>query len=191
VRYILVTLVLTALLSVGGAIAGEREQVDRDKVSSKKPAEVRIQSLPKMRVACVRNLGPYEKTGPAWKKLIEVANKKGLISKSTDFLGLYYDDPGRTPAEKLRCDVCITVDKGMEALEDLTINYAGGHEYAMAIHVGPHENLMDTYKLIFEKGLPKLRRENSSGPLIEIYKNDPENTPPKELITEVYVPLRP
>jgi len=191
VRYILVTLVFTALLSVGGAIAGEREQVDRAKLSSLKPIGVRIQSLPKMRVACVWNIGPYEKTGPAWKKLIEVANKKGLISKTTYFLGLYYDDPGRTPAEKLRCDVCITVDKGMAALEDLTIKYAGGHEYAMAIHIGPHENLMDTYKLIFEKGLPKLRRENSSGPLIEIYKNDPENTPPKELITEVYVPLRP
>jgi hypothetical protein len=30
-----------------------------------------------------------------------------------------------------------------------------------------------------------------AGERIEIYKNDPENTPQKELITEVYVPLRP
>jgi AraC family transcriptional regulator len=190
-RYILVTLVFTSFVLAGGAIAGEREQVDRANLSPQKVVEVRTQSLPKMRVACVRNIGPYEKTGPAWKKLIEVANKKGLIDKTTNFLGLYYDYPGRTPAEKLRCDVCITVDKEIAALQDLTINYAGGHEYAMAIHIGPHENLMDTYKLIFEKGIPKLRRENSSGPLIEIYKNDPENTPPKELITEVYVPLKP
>lgn len=190
-RYILVTLVFTSFVLAGGAIAGEREQVDRANLSPQKAGEVRTQSLPKMRVACVRNIGPYEKTGPAWKKLIEVANKKGLIDKTTNFLGLYYDYPGRTPAEKLRCDVCITVDKEIAALQDLTIKYAGGHEYAMAIHIGPHANLMDTYKLIFEKGIPKLRRENSSGPLIEIYKNDPENTPPKELITEVYVPLKP
>ena len=190
-RYIIVTLVFAALVLVGGTIAGEREQVDRANLSPLKPIGVRIQSLPKMRVACVRNIGPYEKTGPAWKELIEVANKRGLIDKTTDFLGLYYDDPGRTPAEKLRCDVCITVDKGMAALEDLTIKYAGGHEYAMAIHIGPHENLMDTYKFIFEKGLSELRRTYTSGPVIEIYKNDPEHTPPNELVTEVYVPLKP
>ena len=134
-RYILVTFAFIALVLVNGAISGGRERVDRAKLSSLKPIGVRIQSLPKMRVACVRNIGPYEKTGPASKELIEVASKKGLISKTTDFLGLYYDDPGRTPAEKLRCDVCITVDKVMEALEDLTIKYAGGHEYAMAIHI--------------------------------------------------------
>jgi AraC family transcriptional regulator len=169
----------------------EREQDYRANLSPQKAVEVRTQSLPKMRVACVRNIGPYEKTGPAWKKLIVAAEKTGLIDQTTKFLGLYYDYPGRTPAEMLRCDVCITVDKEIAALQDLTIKYAGGHDYAIAIHIGPHEHLMDTYKFIFEKGLPTLRRETSSGLLIEIYKNDPENTPPKELIAEVCVPLKP
>jgi AraC family transcriptional regulator len=189
-RYVLVTLLFTALILGGGAIAEQREQVDRAKLPLKHPAVVKLRSLPKMRVACVRNMGPYEKTGPAWKKLIEAANKKGLIDKTTDFLGLYYDDPARTPSEKLRCDVCISVDKSVTALEGLTIKDAGGQEYAMAIHIGPHEDLKDTYQLIFEKGLPELRRAYTSGPVIEIYKNDPENTPPNELITEVYVPVK-
>jgi AraC family transcriptional regulator len=190
-RYILLTLLFTTLVLGGRAIAGQREQVDRAKLPSTAPAAVRLQSLPKMRVACVRNIGPYEKTGPAWKKLIKVAEKSELIDKTTKFLGLYYDYPGRTPAEKLRCDVCITVQKGTAVPENLTTQYAGGHEYARTVHIGPYESLRDTYKLIFEKGLPKLGRTYSSGPVIEIYKNDPENTPPKELITEVYVPLKP
>lgn len=190
-RYILVTLLIMALILGGGAIAGQREQVDRAKLPSKNPAEVKLLSLPKMRVACVRTIGPYEKTGPAWKKLIEIAEKTELIDKTTKFLGLYYDYPGRTPVEKLRCDVCITVHKGTAAPENLTTKYAGGREYAMAIHIGPYENLKDTYQLIFEKGLPELRRTYTPGPVIEIYKNDPENTPPNELITEVYVPLKP
>jgi len=55
----------------------------------------------------------------------------------------------------------------------------------MAIHIGPYEDLKDTYQLIFEKGLSELRRTYTSGPVIEIYKNDPEHTPPNELVTEV------
>lgn len=190
-RYILASLVLTALVSVGGAMAEEKQQTNVAKPSPTKPLEVKIKSLPKMTVACVRHIGPYEKSDTAWKKLIAVAKKNGLIDKTTMFLGMYYDDPARTPADKLRCDACITVDKKTADRGDLTVKEAGGQEYAMATHVGPYKNLMATYKFIFEKGLPKLGRVYSSGPTVEIYKNDPKVTPPKELITEVYVPVKP
>lgn len=190
-KYFLVTFLFTALIFGGVAIAEQKQPVDQTKPPSQVPAAVKLRSLPKMRVACVRNVGPYEKTGPAWKKLIGVAGKAQLIDKTTKFLGLYYDDPGMTPAEKLRCDVCVTLHEGSPAPESLTTNFAGGQEYAMATHVGPYETLKGTYTFIFEKGLAELGRTYASGPIIEIYINDPENTPPNELITEVYVPLKP
>lgn len=60
------------------------------------------------------------------------------------------------------------------------------------MHLGVSFALDDaTYTSIFEKGLAELGRTYAIGPIIEIYKNDPENTTPDELISEVYVPLKP
>lgn len=190
-RYIPVALVFMALVTTGGAIAGDREQAMGANDAKKQPFELKIQRLPKMRVACVRHIGPYEKIGSAWEKLIAWAEKKQALGKSTVFLGLYYDYSGLTPPEKLRSDACVTVAKNEVAGEDVQIKQVGGRDYALATHVGPYENLKNTYKLIFNEGLPRIDRSYSTGPVIEIYKNDPKSTPPEKLITEIYVPLKP
>lgn len=190
-RHILMTLVLTALVTAGGATAGDRERGTGDESAKKSPIEVKIEHLPKMRVACVRHIGPYENTGPIWEKLTAWAHKEKALDKNTVFLGLYYDYSGFTPPDMLRCDACMTVDEKVKTEGDVKIKEAGGKEYALATHVGPYKNLKNTYELLFSKGLPRLNRAYSTGPVIEIYKNDPKSTPPDKLVTEIYVPLKP
>jgi len=61
-------------------------------------------------IAYVEHVGPYHKVG---KVMMELDNKmRKLGFNSNDGLGIYYDDPKKTPKDKLRCEVgsIITVD---------------------------------------------------------------------------------
>ena len=104
-------------------------------------------------------------------------------------LGICYDDPDVTPPEKIRFDASIIVAEGTSVDGDISIQEIGGLDYAMAINKGSYNNLINTYAYICGQWLPKSGREIFSGPSIEIYRNNPKDTPEDELITEVYIPL--
>ena len=76
-------------------------------------------------------------------------------------------------------------------VDDVKIKQVVIRDYALATLVRPYENLKNTYKRIFTEGLSGINRSSSTGPVIEIYKNDPKGTPPKKLITQIYVPVKP
>jgi AraC family transcriptional regulator len=190
-KKIIVALALATILTAGGAGAADKAQVKGAKDPKKQTIDVKVRSVPKMRLACIRHFGPYEKSGPTWLKLNAWAKEKGIIRTDTVFLGLFYDDPDTTPASNLRCDACVTVGDDVTASGDFGIKEAGGKEYAVATHVGPYKNLKKTYRRIWAEGLPKIKRAYSSGPTMEIYRSDPKVTAPKDLITEIYVPLKP
>lgn len=151
--------------------------------------QVEIKTLPKMKVAFVRHIGPYNGCGEAWGKLCSWAGPKGLIRPDTLFLGHCHDDPDVTEPEKIRYDACLTVENGVAAEGEIGVQELGGGEYAVAVHKGPYENLKDTYAYMCGVWAPKSGKEIGSMPSIEIYRNDPEKTPPEELLTDVYVPL--
>ena len=62
-----------------------------------------------------------------------------------------------------------------------------GGDVAVACHVGPYELLSQTYDLM-QRWIIAHERV-SSGPMWEVYLDDPETTPVAELRTEVVIPL--
>jgi len=62
-----------------------------------------------------------------------------------------------------------------------------GGKMVHAIHHGPYETCESTYLKVFawikEKGL------QISGPIREVYPNDPREVPPDKIITEIFVPV--
>ncbi len=58
----------------------------------------------------MENIGPYHEVGKVMIRLDSKMREFGF--NSTDGLGIYYDDPKKTPKEKLRCEVgsIITAD---------------------------------------------------------------------------------
>jgi len=101
------------------------------------------------------------------------------------------DDPEVTPPEKIRYDACITVDETVEPEGDIGVQTLRGGEYAMTVHKGPYEKLIETYGRISGEWAPGSGRVVSSDPCLEVYLNDPHRTPPDQLRTEIYVPLEP
>ncbi|MBI4880190.1 MAG: AraC family transcriptional regulator [Planctomycetes bacterium] len=148
-----------------------------------------IKRLPAQRVVFLRHVGPYHEVGPTWGRLCAWAGPRGLIRPDAEMLGLCHDDPETTPPEKIRYDACISVDRELAGEGDIGTQIIAGGDYAVTIHKGPFERLGDTYARLCGEWIPSRGREIKAAPGIEKYLNDPNSTPPAELLVEVRVPL--
>lgn len=152
--------------------------------------DVQVKTIDPMRVAFVRHVGPYIECEAAWRTLCDWAGPKGLINETARFLGICYDDPQVTPPEKIRYDACITVAPQTEGQGEVGIQTIDGGEYAVALHKGPYEHLELTYAELMGQWLPHSGREFGDHTSFEVYLNTPDATPPDQLLTEIYLPLK-
>jgi AraC family transcriptional regulator len=153
------------------------------------PMDVKVEKLEPTRVAFVRHIGPYNECGRAWDRLCAHLGKQGLLGPDTRFIGLCYDDPDVTPADKIRYDACATIGGDFEPVGEIGVQEIAGGEYARTTHFGPYDKLSETYANLFGQWLPHSGRECRSAPCLEFYLTDPENTDPEDLVTDIYVPL--
>ncbi len=150
-----------------------------------------VRRLEPLRVAFVRHVGPYEECGAAWDKLCGILGREGHLGGGPKFLGLCHDDPEVTDPAKLRYDACVTVDESFEPLGEIGVQTIAGGDYAITTHLGPFENLSETYGRLLGRWIPQRGRLPSLGPCFEEYLTDPESTEPEDLVTDVHVPLEP
>jgi AraC family transcriptional regulator len=151
--------------------------------------EVRIESVPVMRVAFMRHNGPYRQVGQTWGRLCAWAGPRGLVGPRTVMLGVAHDDPQVTPPEKLRYDACLTVDGRFKPEGDVGVQEVGGGEYAVTTHRGPYDTIGQTVTRLCGEWLPASGREPRPVPMFEIYRNSPQDTAPENLLTDLYLPL--
>lgn len=150
--------------------------------------ELTIVDLPERLVAKVRHVGPYPEAKHAWMALMGWAFPAGVITPETEYLGLCYDNPDTTPPEQIRYDATITVPAGTQGADPVTVEPLPGGKYAMTLHKGPYENLKETYEAI----MPAMQAQSLTFRMshgMEKYLNDPMQTPPEELLTEIYMPI--
>jgi AraC family transcriptional regulator len=153
--------------------------------------DARIETIEPIRVAFMRHVGPYHQVGETWGKFCGWVAQRGLFGPNTKMLGLCHDDPEVTPPEKIRYDACLVVGDDVQPEGDIGVQEIHGGEYAITTHHGPYERLGATYAALCGQWIPAQNREPAPGPSIEMYRNSPQETPPEELLTDVYVPLQP
>jgi len=151
--------------------------------------KVRMETISPMRVAFIRKTGPYNQCEEAWEKLCAWAGPKGLLRADTKYLGVGHDDPQVTPPDKIRYDACVTVDETAEGEGKVGIQTVGGGRYAVTTHKGAYENLETTYAELMGQWLPQSGEQLGSGLCFELYRNDPQSTPPEELLTDIYISI--
>ena len=153
--------------------------------------DARIESLASSLVAFVRHVGPYDQVGSAWQTIYAWAGRKGLLGPETKAFGLSYDDPEVTAPDKLRYDACIVVAPGTQPEGDVGVKEVQGWKYAVATHVGPYTGLGEAYGQLLGQWMPAEDLEpEAAQPCLEVYRNDPQTTPPEELRTDIYVPIK-
>jgi len=151
--------------------------------------EVRIVKQNPRPVAFVRHIGPYDQCGPAWEKLCQRLGREGKLAGGPEFIGLCHDDPEVTDPQKIRYDACVVVDEQYGPAGEIGVQTIPGGDYAITTHKGPLGGLKETYANLFGQWLPGSGRRTRNEPSFEIYLNDPNTTPPEDLLVDIYVPL--
>ena len=150
---------------------------------------VKIETPPARKVAFLRHVGSYTECGPMFQKLMQWAFSNNIMKQGTQLIGVSHDDPDVTDESKIRFDCCVTVDDSFAGEGDIQVQTIEGGEYAILTHQGPYTELAPAYRWLFGVWLPASGREARNLPPYEIYHNNPQEVPPEELLTDIYVPL--
>lgn len=150
--------------------------------------QITVKNIPTIRVAFVRQVGPYGECALAWEKLFSCKNLP--INVDTQYIGIGYDDPKVVEPDKIRYDACVTVSEDFQPTKDVNIQEIKAGKYAVVTHVGPYTGIAKVVEELLGRLLPCNGYEFKAQPIFEIYKNDPNVTPPEQLITEIYVPIK-
>ena len=151
--------------------------------------KVKLERLPDLPVAFMRHVGPYAAVGATWDRLLLELGRLGYLGGDARFIGVCYDDPEVTPANKLRYDACVSVATPPAVGGDLGLQTIPGGLYAVTTHFGAYARLGLTYAKLFGRWLPRSGYALRSTPCLEMYLNDPHSTDPAGLITDIYAPL--
>jgi AraC family transcriptional regulator len=153
--------------------------------------DVRIETVPVLRVAFMRHTGPYHEVKETWEKLMAWAGPRGLLAGKPQILGVPHDDPDVTPPDKVRYDACLVVDERFRPEGEVGVQQVGGGEYAVATHRGPYRTVGEAFVRICGEWLPASGGELRSAPPLLMPRNSLGEVAEEELLTDVYMPLEP
>lgn len=153
--------------------------------------DVVIRQMPAVRLATVRHIGPYNQIPIAFERLGRSLGPSapGLFAGGAAMVALYHDDPESVPLDQLRSDAGVTLPDGAACPPGLVEQVLAGGRYACTLHVGPYEQLGDSWTRFLGEWLPASGHRLAEGPSYERYLNDPSQTPQADLRTELYAPL--
>jgi len=131
-----------------------------------------IHSLPKCRIAYVRQVGPY---GPAnsqaMEKLKQWAGERNLLTESAVLLGIPQDNPATTPPQNCRYDACIVLSEDQPIDDSVGESEFPGGEYAVCIVNHTTDDVQKAWAELF----PALQRSGyqlDDKPIVERYTGE-------------------
>lgn len=133
---------------------------------------IKIETLPKYRIAYVRQVGPY---GPAnmqaMVKLKNWAKEKNLLVKSAILLGIPQDHPETTPPENCRYDACLVLSEDDQADDSISEAELSGGKYAIFKIKHTAEAIQKAWSEIFP-ALHNSGYQIDNKPILERYLGD-------------------
>lgn len=150
-----------------------------------------IRNIEALKILFVRRTGRYDQAaGQAFGALFQFAGPRGLLGPATRLIGISHDDPDVTAETKLRYDACLTVDVEVKPEGDIGVKIIAGGKYAVFVHQGPYQLFTNTYERIYKGWLPGSGERLRDDPCFEVYLNDPNQTKPEKLLTEIWLPIQ-
>ena len=151
------------------------------------PVETRTE--PARRVVALPHKGAYSEIGKSFEAFAALCESRQLWPQIGPVLALYFDSPDDVPEDQLRsyAGAEFTGGEAPGGLEELHIP---GGKTAVLTYKGPYAGLEAAYHSLFGNWLPESGAEPADQPCYEIYLNDPRETPPEELLTEICLPLK-
>lgn len=154
--------------------------------------EAEIREIPVRNVIYIRLTGDYRLNdyGGTWMRLYAFAHEHNLPTQDPCPLCIYHDDPKVTSEDKLRTDVCMVMPEPVLPKGEVGAKQIPTGRYVSFIYKGSYEYLQAVYDTIYAKKLPEMGCTLRDEPSYERYLNDPRNTKPENLLTEICIPVQ-
>lgn len=162
----------------------------------------RIETRVDVQAIAVRMTGDYQRLNyaAAWKTLCDYCQAAGISCdcEEAEYINIYHDNPETTPPDQCRVDVCIAAPSVEQAVptDKVRVITVYGGRYLVYFYKGPYENLGEVNARVYGEMLPQSGEKVRMGAgvmehcqMFERYCNDPGTTLPKDLITEIWIPV--
>lgn len=151
---------------------------------------VEIQRLPELSLAAISHVGSYMEIGHAFDRLYGTLAARGQIAPSMRSVGVYLDDPSAVAEDRLRAQAAIVIGDGFALAEPLEPAVLRAGTYAVLRYKGPYSDMRAAYTWLFGEWLVRAGHEADDAPVFEEYLNNPRDTPPTKLRTNIHLKLR-
>lgn len=150
---------------------------------------VEVREVPAVQLAGVEHRGSYMLVGRAFEIAWTHMAAQGLARPDMRWVGEYRDDPDAVPEAQLASRAGLSLPPGATAREPLQVFRVGGGTCAVLRHRGPHATMRAAYQWLYGRWLVASGREPADQPVFEDYLNNPRDTAPADLLTDIYLPL--
>ncbi|RLK02833.1 AraC family transcriptional regulator [Ruegeria conchae] len=150
---------------------------------------VTTRTEPSRRVVALPHKGAYAEIGRSFEAFGALCESRKLWPQVGPMIGLYLDSPEDVQEDELRsfAGAQFCGKDTPEGMEDLSIP---GGKTAVLTYKGPYSGIYAAYQTLFGNWLPDSGEEPADQPCYEIYLNDPRETAPEDLLTEICLPLK-
>lgn len=154
---------------------------------------VEVMELPKMTVAYIRHIGPYQGDESLfesiWNRLFAWAGPRGLIGgKDFRSLIIYHDDPNVTIEEKLRMSVCITVPPETKVTGEIGKMEIEKAKYVVARFELTAQDFEQAWNWVYGEWFPESGYQPDDKPCFEMYPEEPVDG---RFTVDICVPVKP
>ncbi|MCK8464500.1 AraC family transcriptional regulator [Aliiroseovarius sp. S1339] len=132
--------------------------------------------------------GAYMNIGKTFEAASAMIAARNLWPQCGPMLGLYYDDPDSVAEDDLRSFAGVEW-RGEDVPDGFEVVDIAAGRTAVLTFKGPYATLKSGYDTLYGEWLPKSGETPANTPCYEVNLNDPRDTDPDELLTEIYLPL--
>jgi AraC family transcriptional regulator len=153
--------------------------------------EVEIMDMPEVTVLGMRKTGKYDAIGGMIPELCGYAARKAVAISGPPAFVCHEMTPEE--AQKANTDgtadleVVVPVGKRTRGKGDIRCYTLPGGKMARIVHEGPYKDVGGAYMKLFE--WVGVNGRKVSGPIREVYLNEPGKVPDDKLLTEIYAPI--
>ena len=152
---------------------------------------VELVRVPAFRVACLGHRGSLERLGESRQRFIQWRQSKGLSpSPEHRTYACFHSDPKATAPQDQRVDLCVSTEIDLTGEQPICEKWLGTGRYARVRHQGSPEQI-PAAEWLYSDWLPESGELlDESRPMMFHFVNAGPNLSPRELETDVYLPLQ-
>jgi AraC family transcriptional regulator len=153
-------------------------------------AGIKIKTLKPQKLAYIEHTGtyseiPYDK----YYDMLYSWAKEKKVRPGMKALGIFFDNPDKTPPEQCKSEICIPIFGDAESNEEIKIKDLPSMEVAQIKHKGSSEEYKNTYKTLND--WIENNGYERAGPSMEVYTKKPKMSGDKVILyANIQAPIK-